>query len=98
MADINGKHEWTEASWKKSLYAIFDLAIGDPAFRESCIKNPAIAFKQVAGHELPDFVDVTFDASQDAASIPDFKDAFIKRKPVIVKLPATKTVHTVVSK
>lgn len=98
IQDQNSPQEWTEAAWKKAIYSIWDRSCEEPGFRVTCVNKPRVVLEQVSGRALPDDVSVNFDASEDAASLPTFKDAFIRHKPVTVMLPQTKTEVTLLSR
>jgi hypothetical protein len=98
MKDNNSSLVWTEAAWKKAIYSIWDRSCDDPEFRTSATSDPRTALEQASGLPLPPDVNITFDASEDAATLPSFKDTFLKHKPAVIKLPQTKTEVTVTAR
>jgi hypothetical protein len=98
MKDHNSSLVWTEAAWKKAIYSIWDRSCKDPEFRTSAAADPRTALEETSGLSLPSDVNITFDASEDAATLPSFKDTFVKHKPVVVRLPQTKTEVTVTAR
>jgi hypothetical protein len=98
MKDPNSSLVWNEASWKKTIYSIWDRSCNDPEFRKSAASDPRTVLEQTSGLPLPQDVNITFDASEDAATLPSFTDTFVKRKAVVVKLPRTKTEVTMITR